>query len=70
MPNHLKLLISALALIVSLAMYFYDVSIGTPGAARWVALLLGPFVVFAIWVFPEAKSKAIRKEVAKRRNSE
>ena len=62
MPNHLKLLVSVLVLSVSLAMYFYNVSIGTPGAAKWVVLFLGPFIVFAIWVFPEAQSKAIRKK--------
>ncbi|MCH9675209.1 MAG: hypothetical protein K0U93_27455 [Gammaproteobacteria bacterium] len=67
MPNNLKVLVSALALAAALGMFWFDTSVGTPGASRWVALFLGPFVVFAIWVFPEASSKDIRKEAAERR---
>ena len=37
------------------------------GSPRWVALAIGPFAVFAIWVFPEAKAGEVRKEAAKRR---
>ena len=62
MPNHLKFIISGLALGVTLALFFYDTYAGFQGAARWVALFLGPFVIFAIWVFPEPQTKAVRKE--------
>ncbi|MBT6275695.1 MAG: hypothetical protein HOI95_16370 [Chromatiales bacterium] len=67
MPNHLKFLLSLLALAVAAAMFWYDTSNGTGGAARWVALALGPLAVFGIWVFPEAKAKEIRKDAAQRR---
>ena len=63
MPTHLKLVVSALAVLAAAAMFWYDTATGTPGAARWVALALGPVAVFAIWVFPEAKAKEIRKDV-------
>ena len=65
MPNHLKLIISLIALAVSAAVFFHDGEAG--GAARWVALALGPLAVFAIWIFPEAKAREIRKEAAERR---
>ena len=68
MPVHLKIIVSAVALVAAVAMYWYDASAGTPGASRWVALALGPFAVFAIWIFPEAKAREIRKEAAERRS--
>ena len=68
MPTHLKLIVSAMALIAAALMFWYDTSSGSPGMARWVALALGPFAVFAIFVFPEAKAKEIRKEAAQRRS--
>ena len=67
MPNHLKFIISAMALAAAAIMFWVDTRAGTPGAARWVALALGPLAVFSIWVFPEAKAKEIRKEAAERR---
>lgn len=69
MPNHLKFIISAIALIAAGTMFYVDTQAGMEGAARWVALFLGVFAVFAIWVFPEAKQNEIRKEVTKRRNA-
>ena len=68
MPNHLKFIISALALIAATVMFWLDSRWGTPGASRWVALALGPLAVFAIWVFPEAKARDIRREAAQRRS--
>ncbi len=67
MPSHLKLIISALALVAAVAMFWLDSRSGMPGASRWVALALGPLAVFSIWVFPEAAAKEIRKEAAQRR---
>ena len=66
MPTHLKLLISCIALAVSAAVFFYDTAAGA-GFSRWVPVFLGPFAVFSIWVFPEAKAGEIRKEAARRR---
>jgi hypothetical protein len=69
MPSHLKAIISALALAAAVLMFWLDSRWGTPGASRWVALALGPLAVFAIWVFPEAAAREIRKEAAQRRTS-
>ena len=68
MPVHLKIIVSVLALLVSTAVFFLDMQAGTEGgASRWIALALGPFMVFGIWVFPEPKHKDIRREAARRR---
>ena len=66
MPNHLKVAISVLALIVSTLVFYLDTRAGA-GASRWVALALGPLMVFAIWIFPEAKLREIRADAAQRR---
>ncbi|MDX1431260.1 MAG: hypothetical protein R3286_02310 [Gammaproteobacteria bacterium] len=66
MPPQYKVLISVLALIITSLLFWLDTRAGG-GAARWVALALGPLMVAAIWIFPEPKSKDIRKEAARRR---
>lgn len=68
MPPQYKILISVLALILCTALFVLDTRAGG-GAARWIALALGPLMVAAIWVFPEPKAKAkdVRKEAAERR---
>ena len=69
MPNHLKFIISAIAVIVTVAIFWLDTRAGAGGAARWIALALGPFAVFAIWIFPEAKAREIRKAAAERQSN-
>lgn len=65
MPVKYKLLISVLALLLTFALFWFDRD--SEGAARWVALALGPVMVFGIWIFPEAKAREIRKDVAGKR---
>ena len=64
MPNHYKALVSALAIAVCTAVFYFDAS---TGIARWVTLALGPMMAGAIWILPEAKAKEIRREAANRR---
>lgn len=66
MPNHLKLILSIIVLAVTGTMFYIDLQAGG-GFAKWVALLLGPLMVFSLWIFPEAKAKDIRKESAGKR---
>jgi len=47
MPNHLKAIISIAALLVTSLVFYLDTRAGM-GASRWVALRLGPLMVFAI----------------------
>ncbi len=66
MPTHIKIIVSALALILCTLVFVFDDS---GGASRWVALALGPLMVFSIWVFPEPKADDVRKHAAKARES-
>lgn len=66
MPNHLKIIISILALALTTTVFYLDTRAGA-GASRWVALALGPLMVFGIWILPEAKLRQIREDAAKRR---
>ena len=56
MPVPYKILVSILALAVTAGVFYFDTQAGA-GGERWVALLLGPLMIFGIWVFPEAKQK-------------
>ena len=66
MPNHLKVIISVAALLVASLVFYLDSRAGM-GASRWVALGLGPLMVIAIWIFPEAKLREVRADTAQRR---
>lgn len=66
MPVRYKILISILAVLIGVTVFYLDTRAGG-GPARWVALGLGPLMVMAIWMFPETKAKDIRREAAKRR---
>ena len=68
MPNHLKFIISTIAVIVAVAMFWLDTRAGAGAAARWIALALGPLAVFGIWIFPEPKTREIRKAAAERQS--
>ena len=54
MPNHLKVMLSVLIVVVAVAVSYWQSQIGQP-VTPWVALGLGAFMIFAIWLFPEAK---------------
>ena len=64
MPVFWKVVVSVLALALCTTVFLVDDS---GGVSRWVALALGPMMVFSIWVFPEAKAEDIRREAAERR---
>lgn len=68
MPPRYKILISVLALIVTFVVFLVDTRMGG-GPSRWIALILGPMMVGAIWLFPETrgKPKDIQREAAERR---
>ena len=56
MPNKVKFVLSVLALAVMAAMFVYETGRGS-GHLQWVAVGLALFMVAAIWLFPEAKSR-------------
>ena len=69
MPIPLKVALSIAALVVCLALFFYDLS-HDAGVEKWVLLCLWPLMVFGIWVFPETDARGIREETAKRRSAD
>ena len=68
MPPLLKTALSIAALLVCLALFSYDLR-HDAGPEKWIALLLGPLMVFGIWVFPEASAKEIRRQAADKRST-
>lgn len=56
MPVPFKLLLTALVALVAIAVHFWQADIGHTTQA-WVALALGAFMIFALWLFPETKQR-------------
>jgi hypothetical protein len=52
MPFHIKTGLSIIVLLVACAAYFYEDSIGQFGP-KIAVMLLAPFMVVAMWIFPE-----------------
>ncbi|WP_425403714.1 hypothetical protein [Hwanghaeella sp.] len=56
MPVKYKLLISFMVVIAA-AVTFYFQSKAGEAVTPWVALGLGAFMIFSMWVFPEEQKK-------------
>lgn len=57
MPTYMKIIITCLVVIASVAVHFYQEAIGQ-SVDQWLVLFLGAFMIFALWLFPEAKKAA------------
>jgi len=56
MPSDVKAIVSAIALLVSIAFAYWERSIGNDHLF-WFVIGFGVFAVVAMWVFPEAVGK-------------
>ena len=56
MPFPIKTGLSIIVLLVALAGYFYQDSIGMHGP-KMAILFLAPFMVVAMWIFPEVNRR-------------
>ena len=56
MPFPIKTALSIIVLLVAIAGYFYQDSIGQHGP-KIAILFLAPFMVIAMWIFPEVTRK-------------
>jgi hypothetical protein len=56
MPLPIKTALSIIVLLVAYAAYYYEDSIGMHGP-KIAVLLLAPFMVFAMWIFPEVNKR-------------
>ncbi|MDF1749824.1 MAG: hypothetical protein P1V34_13215 [Alphaproteobacteria bacterium] len=57
MPVPFKILLTLLVAIVAVGAHFWQMDIGNVTPA-WVALGLGAFMIFALWLFPETKRRS------------
>jgi hypothetical protein len=56
MPFPIKLALSVAVVLVAVAAYYYQSSLGQVGP-KYAVLFLGVFMVAAMWVFPEVTRK-------------
>lgn len=56
MPFPIKTALSIIVLLVAIAAYFYQDFIGQHGP-KIAIMLLAPFMVIAMWIFPEVTRK-------------
>jgi hypothetical protein len=56
MPFPIKTALSIIVLLVAIAAYVYQDSLGMHGP-KIAVLILGPFMVIAMWIFPEVTRK-------------
>jgi hypothetical protein len=59
MPKHIKLMVSALTLLVGVLFVYFERIYGQPDVAL-VGGALSVFMVLAMWIFPEAGGKPRR----------
>jgi hypothetical protein len=56
MPFPIKLTLSLVVLIVAIAAFLYERSIGMAGPS-YAIVFLAPFMIIAMWIFPEVTRK-------------
>lgn len=56
MPNHIKLILSILVVVVAIGVHYFQARAGQ-AFNSWLALGLAAFMIFAMWLFPEAKGQ-------------
>ncbi|SMF53705.1 hypothetical protein SAMN06265365_11851 [Tistlia consotensis] len=61
MPTHIKLILSAIVVLVAAFAGWWQLGLGHQGPG-YVAWGLGAFMIFALWVFPEAKGQKQKGE--------
>ena len=58
MPFPVKLTLSLIVLVVALGAYLYQDALGHVGP-KYAILFLAPFMVVAMWIFPEVNRKDV-----------
>lgn len=61
MPTNIKLVLSLIVAAAAVAVHFFQAGVGQEFNS-WLALALGAFMIFAMWLFPEAKGKKQKGE--------
>lgn len=60
MPPKYKIPLSILVVLAAIAVSYFQYQAGQP-ITPWVALALGGFMIFAMWIFPEEKKSKDKK---------
>lgn len=58
MPFRIKLGLSVVVTLVIVAAYFHQRALGHEGP-QWALLFLAPFMLVALWIFPEVMRKPV-----------
>jgi hypothetical protein len=56
MPPRIKIGLSVVVVLAAVAVHVYESSLGQD-LDKWIVLGLGAFMIFAMWLFPEAGKK-------------
>ena len=56
MPKNIRAMLSVIVALVAAVTFYVEMQAGA-GALKWVALALAAFMIYAVWLFPEAKER-------------
>ena len=56
MPKNIRAMLSVIVALVAAITFFVEMQAGA-GALKWVVLALAAFMIYAVWLFPEAKER-------------
>ena len=57
MPTNIKIVVSALVIVVVLVVFYFEHRAGA-GGIKWFIIGLGLFMAISLWMFPEPKKDA------------
>ena len=56
MPNNIRAMLSVIVALVAVGAFYFETRAG-PGSLKWSVLALAAFMIYAVWLFPEAKGR-------------
>lgn len=56
MPKNIRAMLSVIVALVAAVTFYVEMQTGA-GALKWVVLALAAFMIYAVWLFPEAKER-------------
>ena len=56
MPNNIRAMLSVIVALVAAVALYFEMQAG-PGSLKWSVLALAAFMIYAVWLFPEAKGR-------------
>ena len=56
MPKNIRAMLSVIVALVAAVTFYVEMQAGA-GALKWVVLTLAAFMIYAVWLFPEAKER-------------